>query len=145
MLQTEITGVSEYLDGLTRMASACSEWIGPSYIVTDCYDRTGFASEFSERFGLADPVQIIPAQETLQQIFTQWLGESNQIAENLLYLIRCRLGEPVRVYRASEEEELIDALSACSHDGIGMFYIMEDICFAEFQEVMACFMLGNNE
>ena len=51
-----------------------------------------------------------------------------------------RAGEPRRILSV-DNRKLLDALS----EGYGPFYYVEDIYFIEFEKMVICFMIGNDE
>ena len=141
------TGPSEYLTGLLHMAAACCPGIGFSWLEAYCYDRADFPAAFVRDFHLRGRkgFSLIPAQQSMQEIFTEWLGAADaRMAERLAFRVVRRLGQPLGVYIAGEQEKLTDALSG-SEGGVGPFFFMEDVCFVKFEKTMAVFMMGNNE
>lgn len=135
-----------YLNGVCRMASACSEWIGCSEISADCYEASRFAAAFAEDYGLApEKVRLTPVPETLRQSLVQWLGgKQPKLTDSLCWLINTRLGDPRQVYRLENEGEIVASLG-WGEDGKGPYYFMDDLFFVEFEEATVCFFLGNNE
>ena len=139
-------GDYEYIRGLTRMASACAEGIGPSYMQADCFDLDTWREDFVRDYGLPAGAAVwIPTEETLMQVLMAWMGEARpKVAWNLIHLLGFRAGTPRRVFRVSEDSPLPGLLS-WSDGGKGPFYTFEDICVAEFDGMAVCFMLGNDE
>ena len=135
-----------YLNGLCRMASACSEWIGCSEISADCYAPAAFAAVFAKDYGFRpEEIRLSPVGGTLRQSLVQWLGgKQPKLTDSLCWLITSRLGDPVQVYRLENEEQIVDRFG-WGEGGKSRYYFMDDIFFAAFKEVTVCFFLGNNE
>ena len=135
-----------YLNGLCRMASACSDWIGRSEISVDCYAPADFEAAFAKDYGFPPgEIRPVPVRETLRQSLVQWLGgKQPQLTDSLCWLITSRLGDPVQVYRLENEEQIVERFG-WGEGGKSRYYFTDDIFIAEFKEATVCFFLGNNE
>ncbi|MBQ6065436.1 MAG: hypothetical protein IJK89_01320 [Clostridia bacterium] len=137
----------EYVNGLVRMASACSTWIGCSEISAACFSpEKPIAEQLAEEFGTKpEQMALTPVKETLSQVFAQWLGgKEEKLRDGLLWLLHARLGDPGQVYRLKDEEKLLGRLG-WGEDGKGYYYFVEDVIVVSFAECTVCFYLGNNE
>ena len=54
------------------------------------------------------------------------------------------VGDYKKVLTVSENSKVLDLLSG-SDGGIGGFYIVEDVYFIEFDKMIVCFIIGNDE
>ncbi len=136
----------EYINGLVRMASACSTWIGHSEISAACLPKEGTAEALAEAFGLPpEETALTPVSQTLAQVFAQWLGgKEEKLRADLLWLLETRLGKPGQVYRLQNEEKMIDRLG-WGEGGGGCYYFAEDAVVVSFADGAVCFYMGNNE
>ena len=136
----------EYINGLTRMASAGSSWIGCSEISAVCLPLEGAAMALAEAFGIPSrEVALVPAPQTLAQVFAAWLGgKEDKLRENLLWLLEARLGPPGQVYRLQNEDKLRGRFG-WGEGGGGVYYFVDDLIVAAFDECTVCFYMGNNE
>ena len=137
----------EYLNGAVRMASACSSWIGCSEISAMCFPKeSSLPEELAKEFGKTpEEMALTPVPQTLSQVFAQWLGgKETKLREDLLWLIRSRLGEPGQVYRLQNEEKLLGCLG-WGEGGGGIYYFVEDVIVVSFDGCAVCFYMGNNE
>ncbi len=139
-------GTAEYIDGLIRMAVACSKGIHPSYMRAECYWPRYYREAFAVRFRFSvNKLALEPAEPSLERIFMNWMGpEDAEIAESLAWLVERRLGKTLRLYEATENRGLLDALGGYEDSPTG-FTTVDDLVFAEFKEITVCFLLGNNE
>ena len=136
----------EYINGLTRMASACSAWIGHSEISAACLPKEGTEAALAEEFGiLPEKAALTPVPRTLSQVFAQWLGgKEGKLRDGLLWLLHTRLGDPGQVYRLRNEDELLGCLG-WGEGGKGRYYFVEDVIAVSFDACAVCFYMGNNE
>lgn len=136
----------EYINGITRMASACSSWIGRSEISAAVLPREGPEAALAAEFGLpSEKLALTPVPQTLSQALAPWLGgQETKLREDLLWLIRSRLGEPGQVYRLLYEDKLLGRLG-WGEGGSGIYYFVEDVIVVSFADCAVCFYMGNNE
>ena len=137
----------EYLNGAVRMASACSSWIGCSEISAMCFPKeSALPEELSKEFGKTpEEMALTPVPQTLSQVFAGWLGgKETKLREDLLWLIRSRLGDPGQVYRLQNEKKLLGGLG-WGEGGGGIYYFVEDVIAVAFDDCAVCFYVGNNE
>ena len=136
----------EYINGLTRMASACSGWIGHSEISAACLPKEGTEAALAEEFGISpEKAALTPVSRTLSQEFAPWLGgKEDKLRDSLLWLLHGRLGDPGQVYRLRDEEKLLGTLG-WGEGGKGIYYFVEDVIVVSFDECAVCFYMGNNE
>ena len=135
----------DYINGLVRMASACSDWIGRSEISAVCLPKEGTAAALASAFGVSpETAALTPVPETLPQVFAQWLGgKEKKLCDGLLWLLDERLGEPGPVYRP-QKENAPEKLS-WSEGGNSRYYFVEDFIVVFFENGAVCFYVGNNE
>ncbi len=136
----------EYINGLVRMASACSTWIGPSEITAFCLPKENMEAELAEEFGISPAeAALTPVPQTMPQVFAQWLGgKEKKLRDSLLWLLCSRLGDPGQVYRLRDEEKLLGSLG-WGEGGKGYYYFVEDVIVVLFEKTPVCFYVGNNE
>ena len=137
--------LSCYFSGLTNMASSCSKEIGLSYINTTVFKLNNYKESFSKHYKIPiTNINLIKSKLTINKLFENLLGKDKNIIESLIYYIECDIGKPKAIYEVKEDSNLIDLLSGYNN-GISGFYIVEDIYFVEYEKVIVCFILGNNE
>ena len=137
--------LSCYFSGLTNMASSCSKKIGLSYINTTVFKLNNYKESFSKHYKIPiTSINLIKSKLTINKLFENLLGKDKNIIESLIYYIECDIGKPKAIYEVKEDSNLIDLLSGYNN-GISGFYIVEDIYFVEYEKVIVCFILGNNE
>lgn len=126
------------------MASSISKNIGPSYVVVDCFDKDNYKKEFSKYYEIEeDDIKLVESNLTMKDILFAWFGkEEINITDSLLYWVERNSGKSIKVYECSNK---LHKLLSRSDGGVSEFYFVEDIYFIEFDEVIMCFMLGNNE
>ena len=135
-----------YLNGITELASQCSEWVGRSTVSVDVYTPEDFLERFRKNYRIRKPVTPVESPETFKQTLVQWLGATPyRLCDHVVGIIEYELGKAKRVLRAADEKTLIDELSACEHSGFGAYYFTEDVFFVEFEDYMLVFLMGNNE
>ena len=135
-----------YLNGVTELASACSEWIGRSTVSVAVYAREACLERFLKDFRIRKPVTLVESRETFRQTLVQWLGATPyRLCDHVVGIFEYELGRAQRVLRAADEKALTDELSACEHGGFGAYYFTEDVFFVEFEERIVVFLMGNNE
>ncbi|MBQ6118522.1 MAG: hypothetical protein IJK98_04750 [Clostridia bacterium] len=142
----ELALCEEYINGLTRMASACSTWIGCSEISAACLPRAGTEAALAKEFGIApEQAALTPIPQTLPQVFAQWLGgQEEKLRDGLLWLLDARLGAPGQVCRLQNEDALLGGLG-WGEGGRGYYYFVEDVIVVSFAGCAVCFYMGNNE
>ena len=138
------TRLSSYLNGILDLSSALSEWIGCSNAGVSAYTKDGWEDAFRRHYHIKQFTPV-PVGETFYQTLVQWYGSSPLgITRKVIDRVTHRLGEPIQVYRAADEEKLIDKLSSCN-GGIGAYYFTEDVFFVEFKTHVLAFIMGNFE
>lgn len=138
------TPLSSYLNGILDLACMFSEWIGYSGIGVSAYTADDWEKAFRRHYHVRDFTPV-PAKETFYQTLVQWIGSSElQTTKKVTELITYRLGEPLAVYRAADEEKLIDKLSGCN-GGVSGYYFTEDVFFVAFRTHVLAFIMGNCE
>lgn len=135
---------SLYITGLTHMASSLSKNIGPSFVEVDCFDKDNYKKEFAKYYEIKEgDIKLVESNLTMREILLGWFGEEeSNITDSLLYWIKRDSGKSLKVYEYTNN---LDELLSRSDGGVSEFYIVEDIYFIEFDEVVMCFILGNNE
>ena len=125
------TRLSSYLNGILDLASAVSEWIGYSNAGVSAYTKDGWEEAFRRHYHIKQLVQ--------------WLGSTSfGLVKHTVDCITHKLGEPLAVYRAENEQALIDRLSCCNGH-IGAYYFTEDVFFVAFETHVLAFIMGNWE
>ena len=142
----ELTLHEEYINGLVRMASSLSGWIGHSEISAACLPKEGTEAALAAEFGIApEKAALTPVPQTLSQVFAQWLGgKEEKLRDSLLWLLHGRLGDPGQVYRLKEEDKLLGNLG-WGEGGKGRYYFVDDVIAVSYADRTVCFYLGNNE
>lgn len=135
---------SLYVTGLTNMASSLSKNIGLSYVEVDCFDKDNYKKEFSKYYEIKeDDVKLVESNLTMKDVLLAWFGkEESNITDSLLYWIERDSGKSIKVYEYTNN---LHELLSRSDGGLSEFYFVEDIYFIEFDKVIMCFILGNNE
>ncbi len=138
------TPLSSYLNGIMDLSSALSEWIGRSNAGVSAYTKDGWEDAFCRHYHIKQFTPV-PVPETFYQTLVQWLGSTSfGLTKHVIDCITYKLGEPLAVYRAENEETLIDRLSSCNGH-IGAYYCTEDVFFVEFKTHVLAFIMGNWE
>ena len=138
------TRLSAYLNVVTELACAFSDWIGYSSVGVSAYTKDDWEKAFCRHYHVKEFTPV-PAEETFYQTLVRWYGSSPLgITRKVIDRVTSRLGEPIAVYRAADEEKLIDRLSSCN-GGIGAYYFTEDVFFVEFKTHVLAFLMGNFE
>ncbi len=130
---------TNYIDGIVLMAS----WnMKPSYMSAVCLKKENYLEEFGKPYKLN---KIILEEETqsFPTLMKELLNISKEELETFLYLIEKEAGKVEKVYTANNKE-VWKALSG-EYGGTSGFYFLEDIYFVEFEKMVICFMMGNNE
>lgn len=141
-----VVSLRGYLNGITELASLCSEWVGRSTVSVGVYPPEDYWERFQKDYRIRKPVTLVESSETFKQTLVQWLGATPyHLCDHVVGIIEYELGKAKRVLRASDEETLNDELSACEHGGFGAYYFTEDVFFVEFEEYALVFLMGNNE
>jgi hypothetical protein len=133
---------SLYISGLTNMASSVSKRMGPSYVQADCFDDKNYIKDFCECYEVDESnVELVQQNTSFEDLMTDLFGDDvDKLIEGLTHWIHMRAGEPRRILSV-ENRKLLDVLS----EGYGPFYYVEDIYFIEFEKMVICFMIGNDE
>ena len=138
------TPLSQNLNGILELASVLSTWVGRSDVGVSAYTRTGWEKAFCRHYHVRSftPVQT---DETLHSALNDWLGDepanlSKVVAERFEH----RLGKALCVYRAKDEQKLLDALSGCNGHA-GAYHFTEGAFFVAFQTHVLAFLMGNFE
>ena len=135
-----------YLNGVTELASLCSEWIGRSTVSVSVHAAETFPEAFLKDYRIRRSITFVESPETFKQTLVQWLGATPyHLCDHVVGIFEYELGKAKRVLRASDEKALIDDLSACEHGGYGAFYFTEDAFAVEFEDYTLVFLMGNNE
>ncbi len=137
---------SNYISGLTHMASSCSKYLGPSYVDANCFSKKDFKEEFAKFYNVnINEIKLVEINKSFREVLTGIFGEDVQrLIDGLEHWIHMEAGDPVKLYHIDDESNLAEQLSGCNR-GRGAFYFMEDIFFFEFEKMVICFMIGNDE
>ena len=140
-----LEGYSSYIDGLVNMASSCSEYMMPSYMRAICFKKKNYKKAFCNFYKIPEKeLEIIETSLTLKDFINQSFGNIKEITEGLTQWLHMEVGDYKKVLTVSENSKVLDLLSG-SDGGIGGFYIVEDIYFIEFDKMIVCFIIGNDE
>ena len=140
------TSLRGYLNGITELASACSEWIGRSTVSVCVYLPEEFPERFQKDFRLRKPVTLVESPESFKQTIVQWFGATPyRLCDHVVGIIEYELGKVKRVLRAADEQALLNDLSAGEHGGYGAYYFTEDVFFVAFETHVLAFLMGNFE
>ena len=141
-----IKGTSPYINGLTNMASSCTKQMGPSYMKAVCFDKKNYIESFKDYYNIPnEKVSLTETAMTLKDFLECFFGKNKEIIEGLMHWIHINAGDAKKVLTIEDENrDLIETLSG-SDGGISGFYILEDIYFIEFDKMVICFTIGNDE
>ena len=140
-----LEGYSSYIDGLVNMASSCSEYMMPSYMRAICFKKKNYKKAFCNFYKIPEKeLEIIETSLTLKDFINQSFGNIKEITEGLTQWLHMEVGDYKKVLTVSENSKVLDLLSG-SDGGIGGFYTVEDIYFIEFDKMIVCFIIGNDE
>ena len=132
---------SLYVSGLTKMASSCSSWIGLSYMDAVCFEKKTFKEDFCSLYGVSN-FELEASSLTLSQLFTSVFGDNSKLVEGLCHWLKLEAGGFITVYNCDDK---LCSLLSDSKAGRTLFYMVEDVCFVEFEKMMICFIIGNDE
>ena len=130
---------SLFLRGVTEMASSASTYIGPSYVVTECYEKDGYEEEFKYVHGLKTNLKLELVNETFKEVLASLFGEDKKIIDGLLYLFSRYSDNFNKIYTINDKTVLEKIEKKV------MFYFLEDIYFIEGDNIVFCLIMGNNE
>lgn len=138
------TALSIRLNGILELACMFSDRVGYSTAEVSAYTADGWEKAFCRHYRVRKFTPV-PVRETFYESLNEWLGsEELGLAKKVVGRFTHRLGEPLKVYRAADEDKLIDRLSSCE-GGIGAFYITDDVFFVAFKTHVLAFLIGNFE
>ena len=130
---------SLFLRGVTEMASSVSTYIGPSYVVTECYEKDDYEEEFKYVHGLKTNLKLELVNETFKEVLASLFGEDKKIIDGLLYLFSRYSDNFNKIYTINDKTILEKIEKKV------MFYFLEDIYFIEGDNIVFCLIMGNNE
>ena len=138
--------LSNYVAGLVNMASSCSKTMGPSYVDADCFSRENFEDEFANLYNVnKDEIKLTEINKSFRDVLSDLFGtDTYGLIDGLEHWIHMKAGDSIKLYRISEDCRLSELLSG-DNGGCGAFFFMEDIFFFEFEKMVICFMIGNDE
>ena len=129
---------SLYVSGLVHMASF---HMGPSYMEADCMSKGNYIDTFSKRYKVKKENIVLDKVEiTIEKLFEEIFQIEKRALDNFIYWLEKECGRCIQIY-ISNNEELISSLSK----GYGPFFFLESIYFIEFEKMVVCFMIGNDE
>ncbi len=125
-----------YISGIVSMASYN---MGCSYMRSDCYDINNYMNSFIRFYKLSDGIILDEVKRPFNDLMKDLLRIDNKALDTFLYLINYRAGNVKKIYTISDTNilSLIEKKTT--------FYILEEIYIVEFEKIMICFMIGNNE
>lgn len=134
-----------FLNGVTALASLCSEWVGRSDVSVAVYAKADFPDRFVRDYRIRTPLTLTESPETFKQTLVQWFGATPyRLTDHVVGLFEYELGKAEHVYRAADERALLNDLSGAER-GFGAYFFTEDVFFVAFSEHTLVFLLGNNE
>ena len=140
-----LEGFSSYVDGLVNMASSCSEYMMPSYMRAICFKKKDFKKSFCNFYKIPEKeLEIIETSLTLKDFIIQSFGNNKEIIEGLTHWLHIEAGDPKKILTVPNNSKVLNLLSG-SDGGISGFYFVEDIYFIEFNKMVICFIIGNDE
>lgn len=132
--------MSCYIEGLCNMASSMSKSIGPSYIKVNCYDKKDLKEKFTKDYKITpEDLKLTNTNQSLTTTLLDWFYDEPKIVESLTYWIDLYYRGEKKVYLA--DEKLFHKIQEKQKD----FYILDDLFFMEYKDIMIVFLLGNNE
>lgn len=138
------TPLSQNLNGMLELACMLSTWVGRSDVGVSAYTKENWEKAFCRQYRVRSftPVRT---DETFRSALFDWLGsEPSNLSDVVAERFEHRLGKALCVYRAKDEEALLDMLSACNR-GFGAYFFTEGAFFVEFQTHVLAFTMGNFE
>lgn len=140
-----LEGFSSYVDGLVNMASSCSEYMMPSYMRAICFKKKAFKKSFCTFYEIPkEQLDIVETSLTLKDFIIQSFGNNKEIIEGLTHWLHIEAGDPKKILTVPNNSKVLNLLSG-SDGGISGFYFVEDIYFIEFNKMVICFIIGNDE
>ena len=135
----EETYYDGYLTGLLNMASSLSDYIGPSYIKVNCYEKKNFKKEFSEIYKInKEELNLIETENSIETTLLDWFQDKKMV-DSITYWFNVTIRGDKKVYLA--EDKLVNILDSKRND----FYSLDNLFFVECKKYMFVFLLGNNE
>ena len=133
--------LNKKLDDICTARCKDSKSISYSYLRIFAFDRDDFEESFKEFFELdIDEIKLTESEESFEEIFGTFLEKRN--ARRIVKGIRDICGMEKNVYY--DDCDLYELLEGAS-GGLSGFYFIEEIFFAEYDDSMVCYILGNNE
>lgn len=140
-----LEGFSSYVDGLVNMASSCSEYMMPSYMRAICFKKKNYKKAFCNFYKIPEKeLEIIETSLTLKDFIIQSFGNIKEITEGLTHWLHIEVGDSKKILTVPDSSKVLNLLSG-SDGGISGFYFVEDIYFIEFDKMIVCFIIGNDE
>ena len=136
-----------YISGLTHMASSCSHGIGPSYVDATCFKRKGYLSSFADYYHVSiqenDLEEVSYSfEEFLKALFAD---DDRHLIDGLSHWIGMEVGQLKKVFTIKEESSSLLTSLGGEEKGYAPFYFVEDLFFVEFEKMVICFLIGNDE
>lgn len=132
---------SSYVSGLVRMASSCSDWIGVSYMDAMCFDVNNFKESFCSFYKVKE-IKYEESTLSLKELFINIFGDNKSLIEGLCHWLRLEAGECKKVY--TMPNDFCEFLDSKRNDRFP-FFMLENMFVAEFEKMMICFVIGNDE
>ena len=132
---------SLYVSGLVNMASFNT---GPSYVDAICMTKDNYKDAFSKFYKIKkETILLEKSFQSLESLLKVLFNLEKKPIDTLMHWLTRECGECINIY-TSENEELLLSLSGESK-GLGPFFFLEEIYFIEFEKMIVCFMIGNDE
>lgn len=112
-----------YLEGIMNMSSSLSDYIGPSYINVECYDKKEFKRDIS------------PTSLSLEEKLREWFCNEEKMIESIIYWINLKIEGKKKILNLEEKININTTL----------FSFIEDSFILATEKYIILFILGNNE
>ena len=132
---------SIYISGLVNMASFNT---GPSYVDAICMTKDNYKEVFSKIYRIKkETITLEKTNQSLESLLKVLFNLEKKPLDTLIHWMTRECGKCIDIY-TSENKELLSSLSGASK-GIGPFFFLEEIYFIEFEKMIVCLMIGNDE
>ena len=128
--------ISLYISGIVSMASYN---MGCSYMRSDCFNIDNYMNKFIKEYKLSDGIILDEERRPFNELMKDLLRIDDKALDTFLFLINSNAGKTKKIYTISDHDTLSQI------EKFTTFYILEEIYIVEFEKMMICFMIGNNE
>lgn len=127
---------SIYMDGLIKMASYK---MAPSYSKTICFNKKDYIQAFKKTYKLQEKMVLEEIKEPLQEFFEKLMNIDKKASDALVHWITIDYGKINKIYTLKND----NAFNTVTR--FSPFYFLENIYFLEFDKIVICIMIGNDE